>query len=71
MGSGPLTPVDSPRAAIEKVIQQKASPGGGIVKNMSGLKLEGEEYDPLTARAQHRDDGINTDFKVGEGNSSW
>lgn len=43
MGSGPLTPVDSPRREIEKIIQN-TSPGGGVAKSQSGLILDGEGH---------------------------
>ena len=43
MGSGPLTPVDSPRREIEKIIQS-TSPGGGVAKSQSGILLDGEQH---------------------------
>lgn len=53
---GPLTPVDSPRAAIEKIIHGSNSPnrGDGVVRSQSGMELDGDEYNPLTGRNTNR-----------------
>lgn len=72
--AGPLTPVDSPRAEIEKAINDntRKSPTGGIAKSQSNAKLEGEQtpvYNQMGAVDGR--ERVNTDFKMGENTSSY
>lgn len=69
--AGPLTPVDSPRAEIEKAINDntRKSPTGGVAKSQSNAQFDGEAtpaYNLATGGAK-----VNTDFKMGENTSSY